>query len=205
MDAPRTTCFVADDHPALLAAVCDLLVEHGFDVVGTAADGRSALTGVTRARPDVVLVDYRMRPPCGAVLVHGLAEAAPATAIVVYTGEAAGELAADALAAGARAIVLKQAPLQDVIRALHAAMAGERYLDPAITLREGVRGSSETLTQREREVLALLAEGHGQREIGERLAIGVETVRTHLNRARARLGATTAANAVAQAIRLEQI
>ncbi len=108
----------------------------------------------------------------------------------------------EASAAGAHAILLKGAPLEDLLRALHAAAAGTPYVDPALVELPNARATKVVITRREREVLQLLAEGHGQREVGALLTIGTETVRAHLQKARKRLSAATTTQAVAEAMRL---
>ncbi len=196
-------CLVADDHPALVAAVAEFLGESGFDVVATARDGLSAVAAAREHAPDAVLLDYRMPRLSGSALVGELRAAAPRAGIVVYTADADDALVGEALGAGAAAIVLKEAPLADVARALGAVLAGGSYVDPAlgiVSLTPG-RVPSE-LTRREADVLTLLAEGFTYEEIGRRLAISPETVRTHLQKASGRLGASTRTHAVATTIRL---
>jgi DNA-binding NarL/FixJ family response regulator len=196
-------CLVADDHPALVAAAADFLDENGFDVVATAQDGPSAVAAAREHVPDAVLLDYRMPRLSGAELVRELRAAAPRAAVVVYTADADDRLVGEALGAGAAAIVLKEAPLADVARAVGAVLAGGSYVDPGlgiVSLTTGRVGSE--LTRREADVLALLAEGLTYEEIGRRLGIGPETVRTHLQKACARLSASTRTHAVATAIRL---
>lgn len=196
------TCVVADDHPGLVAAVTAFLVENGYDVVGTASDGAVAVTLVEGAQPDLVLVDYRMPVLDGVELVRQLQEAAPDARLAVYTADADDGLVADAIGAGAAAIVLKEAPLPDLLRALAALRAGGSYVDPALgalALGGRTRGS---LTEREADVLALLADGLKYEEIGRELSISAETVRTHLQKASERLGASTRTQAVASALRL---
>ncbi|MGH3046228.1 MAG: response regulator [Gaiellaceae bacterium] len=196
-------CLVADDHPALVAAVAEFLGGSGFDVVATARDGLSAVAAAREHAPDAVLLDYRMPRLSGAALVGELRAAAPRAGIVVYTADADDALVGEALGAGAAAIVLKEAPLADVARALGAVLAGGSYVDPAlgiVSLTPG-RVPSE-LTRREADVLTLLAEGFTYEEIGRRLAISPETVRTHLQKSSERLGASTRTHAVATTIRL---
>jgi DNA-binding NarL/FixJ family response regulator len=197
MNDPR--CLLADDHPALTAAVSSYLTEHGFEVVGPAPDGRRAVLLAKDEQPDVALVDYRMPRLMGVELIAALREASPGTRIVVYTAEGDEQLARDVLEAGAVALVLKEAPLADLVRALESALAGGSYLDPALA--KGVEPSRK-LTQRELDVLGLLAEGLQHEEIGRRLGISSETVRTHLRKASDRLGAATRTQAVATALRL---
>jgi DNA-binding NarL/FixJ family response regulator len=196
MDGVR--CLVADDHPALTAAVSQYLAASGFVVVGTAADGRRALQLVAAEQPDAAVVDYRMPRLDGTELIAAVVAASPGTKVCLYTAEADEEVARGAVAAGASAVVLKESPLGDVVRALGTALAGRTYVDPALRGRAR-RGSS--LTQRELDVLRLLAEGLPHEEIGRRLGIGSETVRTHLRKASERLGASTRTQAVATALR----
>ena len=130
MHDPR--CLVADDHPALAQAVCGYLSENGFEIVGSASDGRRALTLAVETKPDVALIDYRMPLLSGSELVRQLRQAAPGTAIAVYTADADEAVAHEVIEAGAIALVLKEAPLADLVRALEAARAGVIYLDPAL-------------------------------------------------------------------------
>jgi DNA-binding NarL/FixJ family response regulator len=196
MNDPR--CLLADDHPALTAAVSGYLSEKNFIIVGPAADGRRAVQLAASDRPELALVDFRMPRLSGLDLVAALREASPDTRIVVYTADADERLAQDILGAGATALVLKEAPLADLVRALEAALRGASYLDPALRK----TAANGKLTQRELEVLELLAEGLQHEEIGRRLGISSETVRTHLRKACDRLGAATRTQAVAKALRL---
>lgn len=193
------TCLIADDHPALTAAVSGYLAENGFTVVGPVPDGRRAIALAAEVKPDLALVDYRMPGPPGPELVAKIREASPGTLVAVYTADADETIAREVLDAGAVALVLKEAPLADLVRALEAALAGRSYLDPALP-RSG--GPSSKLTPRELDVLRLLAEGLPHEEIGQRLGISSETVRTHLRKASDRLGAATRTQAVATALRL---
>lgn len=203
----RLRCLVADDHPALVAAVSAVLEQHDFEVVGPVADGRRALALVESSAPDVALIDYRMPHLSGCELIAALREAAPEMPIAVYTAQADEQLAAEMLESGADAVVLKEAPLADVVRALEAIRSGRRYVDPALasTIGQGRGRGRVVLTDREREVLELLAEGQSHEEIGRRLNISSETVRTHARKASERLGASTRTQAVATALRLRLI
>lgn len=192
------SCLLADDHPALCAAVSAYLAEAGFEVVGPVADGRRALELAREATPELAVVDYRMPRLAGAELVRELQDASPETRIVVYTADADETTARAAFDAGASGLVLKEAPLADLVRALESVHAGRSYLDPAV-MADG--GATRRLTARELEVLTLLAEGLQHEEIGNRLGISSETVRTHLRKACDRLGAATRTQAVATALR----
>ena len=197
MNDPR--CLLADDHPALTSAVSNYLLDNGFDIVGPASDGRRAVALAATEKPDLALVDFRMPRLAGLDLIEELREASPETRICVYTADADAQIAEDVLAAGAAALVLKEAPLADLVRALEAVLAGRSYLDPALTRESKKNGK---LTQRELDVLGLLAEGLQHEEIGRRLGISSETVRTHLRKACDRLGAATRTQAVATALRM---
>jgi DNA-binding NarL/FixJ family response regulator len=192
-------CLIADDHPALTSAVSVYLAESGFEIVGPAVDGRAAVELATAERPDVALVDYRMPRLAGEELVRAIKDASPETLIAVYTADADANLAEAVFAAGAAALILKASPLADLVRALQAVLAGNSYLDPAL-LRLTLPASR--LTERELDVLRLLAEGFPHEEIGKTLGISSETVRTHLRKASDRLGASTRTQAVATALRM---
>jgi DNA-binding NarL/FixJ family response regulator len=192
------TCLLADDHPALCAAIASYLADNGFTVIGPAPDGRRAVGLAAAELPEVAVVDLRMPRLGGIELVRELLASSPATRVVVYTADADEQIARDVLEAGAAGLVLKEAPLADLVRALEAALAGRSYLDPAVASTGEPRGR---LTERELDVLRLLAEGLQHEDIGRRLGISAETVRTHLRKACDRLGATTRTQAVATALR----
>jgi DNA-binding NarL/FixJ family response regulator len=136
--------------------------------------------------------------------VKQLREASPSTTVVVYTAEADGHVADEVLRAGASGVVLKEAPLVDVLRALESTVSGRTYVDPALAAEALLRpkNGGVRLTDRERDVLVHLAEGLSHDEIGKRLGISGETVRTHVQKACERLGAATRTQAVATALRL---
>jgi len=202
--AAGVTVVVADDHPAMLASVVEILGRNGFDVVGEAADGQQALALIESTRPRLALVDVRMPRLSGVEVAVRAAAVAPETAIVFYTAFGDRALLSEALDAGVRGFVLKEAPLADLVRALERVVAGEAYVDPVLA---GVLVSARfadrapLLTQREREVLRLLADGLANEEIGKRLHISPETVRTHVRKAMAKLEADTRTQAVATALR----
>jgi DNA-binding NarL/FixJ family response regulator len=192
-------CLVADDHPALVAAVAAFLAAHAYEVVGPATDGQQAVDLAAAEAPDVALVDLRMPRLFGSDLVREVVAASPNTRVVVYTADADARLARETLDAGAVGVVLKESPLDDLVRALRSVSGGHLYIDPALAGGTATRGQ---LTARERDVLSLLSEGLPQAEIGARLGISGETVRTHLRKASLRLGASTRTQAVATALRL---
>jgi DNA-binding NarL/FixJ family response regulator len=198
------TCVVADDHPAMLTAVAEILARSGFRVVGRARDGGEALALIESERPQIALIDVRMPRLSGIEVASQAATTAPETAIVFYTAYGDRALLSEALDVGVRGFVLKEAPLADLVRAVERVAAGEAYVDPVLA---GVLVSgqlserSPTLTQREREVLRLLADGLSNEEIGKQLHISPETVRTHVRKAMSKLEAETRTQAVATALR----
>jgi DNA-binding NarL/FixJ family response regulator len=198
------TCIVADDHPAMLAAVTEILTAHGVEVVGRAADGEDALAQIEATKPRVAVIDVRMPRLTGLELAKRVAVSSPGTAIVLYTAYGDRALLSEALDAGARGFVLKEAPLSDLVRAVERVAAGDAYVDPVLA---GVLVSAQatdslpSLTPRERDVLRLLADGLSNDEIGKRLFISPETVRTHVRKAMTKLEADTRTQAVATALR----
>ena len=198
------TCIVADDHPAMVEAVCEVLAQHGVEVVGRARDGEEALAKIEASRPTVALVDLRMPRLSGIELTRRGSVSAPETSFILYTAYGERALLTEALDAGARGFVLKEAPLADLVRAVEIVARGGTYVDPVLA---GVfatasgTGKLPALTQCERDVLRLLADGLSNEEIGKRLFISPETVRTHVRKAMAKLDADTRTQAVAKALR----
>ncbi len=177
--------------------------------MATASNGEAALTAATELEPALALVDYHMPRLSGGELVRRLLEACPERRVAVYTAEADARVVTEVLDAGAQAVVLKDSPLGDLVRALDSVLDGRPYVDAALAS-AAIDGrikavGAPALTSREVEVLELLAEGMSHQAIADRLEIGAETVRTHARKAAGRLGAKTRTQAVASAIRLRLI
>ena len=198
------TIVVADDHPAMLAAVAEILDRNGFEVVGSARDGQQAAALIEATKPKVAVLDMRMPRLSGIEVAIRVASVSPETSIIFYTAFGDRALLSEALDVGARGFVLKEAPLSDLVRCVELVVGGEAYVDPVLA---GFLVSSDlvdrvpALTQREREVLRLLADGLANDEIGKRLNISAETVRTHVRKAMTKLEADTRTQAVAKALR----
>jgi DNA-binding NarL/FixJ family response regulator len=204
----RLSCFVADDHPAMVEAICAVLEDNEIEISGRARDGEDAYTKIETRRPAVALVDVRMPSLTGLDLVRRAVKAGVPTRIILYTGYGDRALLTEAIDAGASGFLMKEAPLVDLVRAVEIVARGGTYVDPVLAgifAAAQANGSTPELTQREREVLRLLADGHANEEIGRRLFISPETVRTHIRKAMTKLGAETRTQAVAKALRLSLI
>ena len=204
IDRAVTSVLVADDHPAVVEAVADVLAEHGIEIAGRARDGNDAVEQIELQKPTVAILDLRMPGQSGIEVARIVGRSAPDTAVILYTAFGDRALLTEALDAGARGFVLKEAPLAEVVRAVELVASGRTYVDPVLA---GVLSSSAAtdkmlnLTQRERDVLRLLADGMTNEEIGKSLFISPETVRTHVRKAMAKLDADTRTQAVATALR----
>ena len=201
----QITCVLADDHPAVLDSIARVLTSQGFNVVAQARDGEDALKAIDELKPQVSIVDLRMPGMSGIDVAR---KAAKHTAVILYTGYSDRTLLIEALDAGVRGFVLKEAPLADLGRAIETVARGDVYVDPVLA---GVLASGDAtaglsmLTQREREVLRLLADGMRNEEIGQTLHIAAETARAHIRNAMRKLDADTRTQAVAVALRLSLI
>lgn len=188
----------------MLRAVVEILRQSGLDVVAEAVDGEDALAKIEQLRPRVALVDIRMPRLSGVEVAKRSVRVSPGTAVILYSGYGDQALLLEALDAGARGFVLKEAPLFDLHRAIEIVAGGGTYVDPVLA---GALATAEatqklpSLTQRERDVLRLLADGNTNQEIGKELFISPETVRTHVRKAMDKLEADTRTEAVAKALR----
>jgi DNA-binding NarL/FixJ family response regulator len=204
MSSPPLRCLVADDHPAVLNAIADYLGEAGIEVVARARNGQDALDQIESIQPSVAVVDLRMPGLSGIEVARRAGGVSPATGVILYTGAGDQGLLIEAVDAGARGFVLKEAPLTDLVRAVETVAAGGTYVDAVLagTLASGhATGRLVELTERERAVLRLLADGMKYEEIGKELFISPETVRAHVQKAMSRLDANTRTQAVATALR----
>lgn len=204
----RIRVLVADDHAIVrdgLVTVLGLLPD--VEVVGEAADGAQAVEMVARLAPHVVLMDLRMPVLDGAGATARIAAEHPATAVLVLTTYADDASIGDALAAGARGYVTKDAGRLEVAAAIRAVASGQTTLSADVGerlvrgLRPAPARSAERfrdLTPRGAEVLDLLAEGLSNREIAGRLYVSVATVKTHINAIFAKLGVSDRAHAIAR-------
>ena len=132
-----TSCLVADDHPAVVEAVADVLSEHGIEVAGRARDGHEAAQKIEASQPQVALLDLRMPGLSGIEVARRVGRSSPGTAVILYTAFGDRALLTEALDAGARGFVLKEAPLAEVVRAVELVASGRTYVDPVLAERLG--------------------------------------------------------------------
>ena len=194
---------VVDDHPVVRAGIVGLLAgEPDIEVVGEAADGAQAVEMATRLVPDVVLMDLRMPVLDGAGATGQILALTPEVRVVVLTTYETDTDILRAVEAGATGYLLKDAPRDDLVEAVRAAARGQTVLAPSVARRlvTQLRNGAERLTPRELEVLAGVARGGSNAQIGAELFIGGATVKTHLLRIFAKLGVDDRTRAVTVAL-----
>ncbi|MFF5178652.1 response regulator [Micromonospora sp. NPDC000316] len=194
---------IVDDHPVVRDGLRGMFTgDPDFEVVGEAADGAEALALVATLRPDVVLMDLRMPGMDGVTAIGRLARSDSAARVLVLTTYDTDADVLPAIEAGATGYLLKDTPREDLVRAVRAAARGESVLAPSVAGRLMGRlraPAEEPLSQRELEVLTLVARGASNREAAARLFISEATVKTHLLHLYAKLGVNDRAAAVATA------
>jgi DNA-binding NarL/FixJ family response regulator/signal transduction histidine kinase len=189
---------VADDHPATRAGIAGILgQQEGITVVATAGNGEEALSLVEALQPDVLMIDLRMPKLSGVEAIARLAKLGVPTRAVAVTTFAQDELVFQAMRAGARGYLLKDATPEELASAVRVVHAGGTLLTPVVAgkLAEGL-ASNERLTGRERQVLELLARGLSDKEIAVELQMSVKTANFHVGNTIAKLGAQNRAEAV---------
>jgi len=194
---------VVDDHPVVRAGIVGLLAgEPDLEVVGEAGDGAQACDLAAALQPDVVLMDLRMPVMDGTTATERILAATPTVRVVVLTTYETDADILRAVEAGATGYLLKDTPRDDLVAAVRAVAGGETVLAPSVARRlvAGVRNAAERLTARELEVLAAVARGGSNAQIGVELFISEATVKTHLLRIFAKLGVDDRTRAVTVAL-----
>ena len=202
---------VVDDHPLTREALVSLLLAHGFELAGAAADGAEAITLARDTQPDLVLLDLSMPGMDGLTALPRLREAAPGCEVVVLTASGTEENLLAAIRAGAAGYLLKTEPPERIAAFLEGVADGEAALSGPIARRlldqvrlGGSRGVgvpdriASVLSARELEVLLLLDEHHGTDEIAQRLFISEHTVRSHVKSLLRKLGVSSRREALEQ-------
>ncbi len=199
-----TRLVVIDDHEALRSGLEALLAGAGHDVLGAAGNAAAAFDLVEHLDPDLALIDVRLPDGDGIALTRDLLLFHPDLRVIVYTGEGDAALVTEALDAGARGYVLKSGPFDELLSAIARVGEGTAYVDPRVD-RSPPADAAPALSPREREVLTLMAEGLTAEGVAARLAVGVETVRTHVRNAIRKLGARNRVHAIALALERGEI
>ncbi len=197
---------IADDHRVVREGLRTILsVEEDFVVVGEAVDGKDALAQCAQLQPNLVLMDLRMPNMDGIEAIRQIKSKYPQIVIVILTTYDDDELIVRGMRAGAKGYLLKDATRRVLFETIRAAMRGESLLPPAIAAKVVARLSEispvEELSDREREVIRLLARGAANKEIALALNIAERTVKAHLTHLFGKLGVSSRAEAVAFAIR----
>lgn len=210
---PPIRVLVADDHPIVREGIVSLLRgEQDLDVVGEAGDGKETVELVERLRPDVLILDVSMPRLNGITAAWQIGRTTSEVRIIILTVHADQAYVTQALAAGVRGYVLKQAVTAELAKAIRMVQSGEIFLSPEISSsltsetvgKPAVRESDapvDELTLREVEVLQLIAEGCSNKEIAQLLAVSVKTIETHRSRLMAKLNIHETAGLVRYAIR----
>jgi DNA-binding NarL/FixJ family response regulator len=199
---------VVEDHPMMRAAMEQTLVRAGIAVDASAASAADGYEAVGRLAPDVVVVDIGLPGESGIDLTRRLLQRSARVAVVIHTGVEDPVALKDALGCGALAFAYKTGRPGSLVTAVRAAAAGGAFVAPELRqmIAAGERSSRpRILTDRERQVLGLVADGLPVTAIAERLMLSGETVRTHIRNAMRRLGAHTRTHAVVEALRNEEL
>ncbi|MDP9313256.1 MAG: response regulator transcription factor [Chloroflexota bacterium] len=194
---------LADDHPIVREGLASVLeTQPDFEVVGQANDGAEAVDVVLALKPDVVLLDLEMPHLDGVQALRAMRSSAPSTKALVFTAFDTDERIISAVQAGARGYLLKGAPRDELFGAIRIVANGGSTLQPVVAAKLMERMTSpqhvptEALTEREQEVLALLAQGLPNKEIAGQLVISERTVKFHVSAILAKLGAGNRTEAV---------
>lgn len=223
--APRlpVRVLVVDDQPLIRRGLAAMLgAEPGIEVVGQAADGAEAVEAARRDRPDVVLMDLQMPRMGGVAATRVITTTQPGTQVVVLTTFDTDELVFEAIRAGAQAYLLKDAPESEVLETIRAVHRGESRLAPNIARKvmdqfrrlptaatpaggrgEEAAGVMDALTPREERILALIAEGKGNREIARAVFLAEGTVKNYVSRIMEKLHARTRTELAVKALRVK--
>jgi len=199
---------VADDHPVFREGMVRALAANpGAEVVADVGDGRAALDAIAAERPDVALLDYKLPHLTGIDIARAVVRDGLPTRVLMLSAHDESSVVYDALQAGAAGYLLKESTREQIVDAVFAVARGESVLPPDVAgglvgeIRLRSPADTPALTEREREILRLIAAGKSFGEIGQELFIGVTTVKTHVQHVYEKLGVSDRAAAVAEAIR----
>src|SRR3954454_7331043 len=203
MTAP-TRCLAVDDHATVRQGLGLMFgAEQDLELVGTVERGEEVLDAIEREQPEIVIMDVRLPGIDGISALKRISQNAPGVKTVVFSAYGDKRLLSDAISAGARGYVMKGAPPEDLLRAVRAVSSGKPFVDPSLSpalLMAGAMADAP-LSEREREILQLLAEGYHTEEVARRIGLSAETVKSDTKRAINKLEADTRVHAVAIALR----
>lgn len=206
----RIRILIADDHPVVREGIAAMFVHQvDMEVVGSASNGIEAIEKTRELRPDVILMDLRMPALDGVEAMKRIRSENPDVKLIVLTTYDTTDLVVSAIKAGAQAYLLKDAPRDDIFRAIRAVCEGKSVIEPAVAskviqqLSQPARlSAAEILSTRELEVLRLMARGDANKEIALTLGISESTVKTHVQSIFQKLEANSRTEAVARAVAL---
>jgi two-component system NarL family response regulator len=202
LDQATIRILVADDHPILREGLVALINRQaGMKVVAEAADGCEAVALFSRVVPDIAVIDLRMPAMNGIETLTAIRKTDPQARLIILTSFASDEDIYRALRAGARGYLVKDAPAEELVKCLRTVHEGGTFIPPAIASKLAERVGTAELTAREREVLALVAKGKGNREIGSSLDVTEGTIKVHVNNILNKLGVASRTEAVNIAVR----
>ncbi|MEJ2597579.1 MAG: response regulator transcription factor [Anaerolineales bacterium] len=197
---------VVDDHAMVRRGLASFLrITPDIHLIGEAADGQQAIQVIENTQPDVVLMDLVMPVMDGIETIHQIRSRFPAIQVIALTSFSDQDMVQKAIREGASGYLLKNVSGEDLAEAIRSACAGQVTLAPEVIrdfiLSKQQRSPGESLTKREREVLALLVKGRSNPEIASSLTISRSTARAHVSNILAKLGVSNRAEAVAMALR----
>ena len=199
---PRINVLIADDHSVVREGLVSLITRKpDMTVIGEASNGREAVDLWKEHHPDVTLLDLRMPKLNGVGVIKEVRDLDVAARVIVHTTYDTDEEIYQAVRAGAKAYLLKDAPLEELLSVIRKVHAGETCIPPALAAKLASRMSGEALTTREVDVLQLLARGRSNKEIGSDLFISETTVKTHVRSIFAKLNVLSRTEAIAAANR----
>ena len=213
MPEAQPSVFIVDDHSFFRAGMRSVLTEHGLSVVGDAPSAEAALPLIERRAPDLVVMDLSMPGMSGADATREIMRRYPSVAVLVVTVSAGEAEVLDALEAGAAGYLLKDSEPAEIVRAVEAAMTGDTPLSPRIArlivqrarmvpgAAQARTAVAEQMTDRELEVLRLLADGLDNRQIAEALFLSPTTVKRHVGSIVAKLGVSNRVQAAILAVK----
>ncbi len=193
---------IADDHPVVrrgLAAVLD--DQEDIEVVAQASNGREAIAQFRQYQPDVAILDLQMPEIKGVEAIATIRREFPTACIIMFTIYDTDEDIYQGLRAGARAYLLKDTPLEEIMEVIRAVCEGNRYIPSPISKKYIAHSERPQLSERERQVLELLATGKNNKAIGESLGITEHTIRFHITNLITKLGASDRTDALVIAMR----